>query len=110
MKKISFPIIGMHCASCAKLIERSVSKVPGVISCAVNYSSETGYVEVSNELEEKNIEKAVKEAGYKALITKNDSIAGASELKTQNLEQIKAEELQRLKTKEIGRASCRERV
>jgi Cu+-exporting ATPase len=101
MKKISFPIIGMHCASCAKLIERSVSKVPGVISCAVNYSSETGYVEVSNELEEKNIEKAVKEAGYKALITKNDSIAGASELKTQNLEQIKAEELQRLKTKVV---------
>ncbi|KKT81055.1 MAG: Copper-exporting ATPase [Candidatus Azambacteria bacterium GW2011_GWA1_44_9] len=39
MKK-SFPIIGMHCASCARLIEKKLNKTPGVIDAQVNYGSE----------------------------------------------------------------------
>ena len=41
---ISFPIIGMHCASCAKLIERQLKNMPGVLACAVNYGSEQASV------------------------------------------------------------------
>jgi copper chaperone CopZ len=44
--KKSFPIVGMHCASCAKLIEKSISKIPGIISSAVNYGSESATVEL----------------------------------------------------------------
>ena len=43
--KASFPIIGMHCASCAKLIERQLKKTPGVTEAAVNYGSEVAAVE-----------------------------------------------------------------
>lgn len=35
-----YPIIGMHCASCKMLIEKMVSKVPGVEEVSVNYAAE----------------------------------------------------------------------
>jgi len=41
---ISFPIVGMDCASCAKNIERVVKKVSGVQSVTVNYATEQGRV------------------------------------------------------------------
>ncbi len=37
-------ITGMHCASCAKIIEKSLSKVDGVVSAEVNYGTETAKV------------------------------------------------------------------
>jgi Cu+-exporting ATPase len=65
-QKKSFPIIGMHCASCAKLIEKRLSKVPGVISSSVNYGNETAYLELSSGVVmEKDIEKAIEGLGYK---------------------------------------------
>ena len=45
-RKVSFPIIGMHCASCAKLIERKLNKTPGVISSSVNYANEIASIKV----------------------------------------------------------------
>lgn len=66
--KKSYPIIGMHCASCAKLIERKLAKVSGVSTASVNYGNETAYVESNKDLTNE-VEKAVKELGY--LIGKN---------------------------------------
>ena len=83
--KKSFPIIGMHCASCAKLIEKSLSKVPGVKSASVNYASESAIVESDNEIGA-DIEKAVKNAGYRIGI---------------NVEEEKEKEFQKLKIKVI---------
>ncbi len=68
--KKSFPIVGMHCASCAKLIERSLSKVPGVTTSAVNYGSESAVVETSGDVSDNELKKAVESAGYKAIIGK----------------------------------------
>ncbi len=68
-KKQTFPIIGMHCASCAKLIEKSVSKVPGVISCSVNYGSESAVVDTEENVSEHQISKAIENAGYKAILS-----------------------------------------
>lgn len=42
---LRFPIVGMHCASCAKNIERVVKKLSGVQSVQVNYATERGRVE-----------------------------------------------------------------
>lgn len=42
---LAFPIVGMHCASCAKNIERVIKKLPGVQSVQVNYATERGRVE-----------------------------------------------------------------
>ncbi|MFZ1983858.1 MAG: heavy metal-associated domain-containing protein, partial [Desulfatitalea sp.] len=37
---ISLPITGMSCANCAANVERSLKKVPGVVTAAVNYATE----------------------------------------------------------------------
>lgn len=39
-----FPVKGMHCASCANIITRTLKKVPGVSSVEVNYGTETAKV------------------------------------------------------------------
>jgi Cu+-exporting ATPase len=88
MIKKSFPIVGMHCASCAKLIERSLSKIPGVISSSVNYASESAVAELQNEYVTENmLAKAVENAGYKAIFQE------------QLKEKEKEKELNKLKTK-----------
>ncbi len=38
------PVIGMHCASCANIIQRTLKKVDGVESCAVQYATEEAEV------------------------------------------------------------------
>lgn len=64
MPKKTFPIEGMHCASCANVIERSLKRVPGVISTSVNSVSEQATVEFNN-VSEKELVKAIELAGYK---------------------------------------------
>ncbi len=93
--KTSFPIIGMHCASCAKLIERSLKKTPGVTAAAVNYGSEQASVEFdegASTLEA--LGKAVESAGYKAVIAEEKG-KSPDELK----EEAKKAELVDLKRK-----------
>ncbi len=64
--KTSFPIIGMHCASCAKLIERSLKKTPGVTDANVNYGSEQASIEYDEtHCTIDSLTKSVESAGYK---------------------------------------------
>lgn len=70
VRKVSFPVIGMHCASCARLIERRLKRVPGVVSCSVNYASEQAVVEYTPEVGGKDLSDAVSELGYKAILEK----------------------------------------
>lgn len=63
--KKTYPIVGMHCASCAKLIERRLSKVPGVISANVNYGNEQAFVELGSGVGDNEIKSAVSSMGYK---------------------------------------------
>ncbi|WP_243359849.1 heavy metal translocating P-type ATPase [Fundidesulfovibrio terrae] len=41
MEKLTMPVKGMHCASCSSRIERTVGKMEGVESVAVNLAAET---------------------------------------------------------------------
>jgi Cu+-exporting ATPase len=67
--KESFPIIGMHCASCARLIEKKLIKTKGVMEATVNYASEQASVTYDQErCSKENIQSAVESAGYKTLI------------------------------------------
>lgn len=95
--KKSFPIVGMHCASCAKLLERGISKVPGVVSCAVNYGSESAMVEIEDGVSDKDLEKAVENIGYKAVFAKKNEEKTPEEIKDAE----KEKELKKLKTKVI---------
>lgn len=70
MKKEQYPIIGMHCASCKKLIEKMVSAVAGVSEVTVNYAAETMSVEYDEHgVALDTIVAAVQSAGGYELIT-----------------------------------------
>src|SRR3989344_649298 len=43
--KTTISISGMHCASCASVIERSLKKTRGVVNASVNYATEKASVE-----------------------------------------------------------------
>lgn len=69
MKKEQYPIMGMHCASCKKLIEKMVGKLNGVELVNVNYASETMQVSYDEtKVSLNNIAEAVKNAGGYELI------------------------------------------
>ena len=42
--KITLPIEGVHCASCALNIERSVEHLPGALKASVNFAKEEVFV------------------------------------------------------------------
>jgi Cu+-exporting ATPase len=93
--KKSFPIVGMHCASCAKLIERKLSRTQGVINSVVNYGSESATVEVDEKVTDDTLSNAVREAGYKAVFQDKNQESTPEEIK----EEAKKEELKKLKLK-----------
>ena len=43
-KRVNLSLFGMHCASCAGIIAKSLKKVPGVISANVNFAAEKASV------------------------------------------------------------------
>ena len=45
MEKVTVPIKGMHCASCALVIEKTLSKTEGVKEVKVNYGTEKASIE-----------------------------------------------------------------
>jgi len=83
----TLPIVGMHCASCAKLIEKSILKVPGVLSCSVNYGSESAVIDSESSVSEKDLAKAVEAAGYKAITS--DSNVTKEEEKKNEIKELK---------------------
>ena len=65
MKTLSFPITGMHCASCAANIQRKLGKTPGVVTANVNYANEQAVVELDEtQGSEKKVDEAVRSIGY----------------------------------------------
>jgi Cu+-exporting ATPase len=66
-KKIT--VDGMHCASCASNIERSLKKISGVESVAVSMMTRKAIVETDDKIEisDEDLKKAVSRAGYKTI-------------------------------------------
>ena len=65
IKKEILGIRGMHCASCAVTIERSIKKVPGIINAQVNFGTEKAVVDYDpNVANLSKITQAVKKVGY----------------------------------------------
>ncbi len=70
MTKAIYPIVGLHCASCKALIERFVSRLPGVASVNVNYAAEKMAVEYDEaEVSLEQLKATVAKAGSYQLIT-----------------------------------------
>jgi|LFRM01.2.fsa_nt_gb Cu+-exporting ATPase len=67
-REVVIPVMGMTCASCAKAVERAVSRLPGTIEVSVNYAAERAkvvYEPGKTRLSE--IRHAIEKAGYKPL-------------------------------------------
>src|SRR5680860_1256416 len=73
IEKKEFKIKGMHCASCALVIENSLEKMPEIKKADVNFATEKLYVEYDcDKCTDENIIKSVKEIGYEASVTTED--------------------------------------
>ncbi len=62
--KTSLTITGMTCATCSRTVERSLSKVDGVLFAAVNLATETAFVVSEREIPKEVLEEAVRKVGY----------------------------------------------
>ncbi|MFZ2189433.1 MAG: sulfite exporter TauE/SafE family protein [Candidatus Magasanikiibacteriota bacterium] len=78
MNKLNIPIQGMHCKSCEILVGEKIRQVPGVSDVKVNSKIGEAQVFFSGETpDEKLINKAVEDAGYK--LGKQDSLSWFSQ-------------------------------
>lgn len=62
--KKTLRITGMTCVNCAKIVEKSLSKVDGVRFAAVNLATNTAFVVLDRPVDEKLLIKAVEDVGY----------------------------------------------
>lgn len=67
-EKLNIQIEGMHCISCAKIIESTLKKLDGVKDCNVNLPLKSAYIEFDKDkINLKKIEKKIEEVGYKVI-------------------------------------------
>ena len=87
---VSFHVSGMHCASCASTIQRSLRKTAGVHEAAVNYANEQATVTFdAQKASEKDLTAAVKKVGYTPHFDSEESTDIAEEEREAELAQLK---------------------
>ncbi|OOH83718.1 mercury(II) reductase [Leptospirillum ferriphilum] len=77
MKNIAFQIQGMTCDHCARTVESTLRKVPGVSSASVSFSAGGGSAEVGDDLSLPALEQAVRQVGYRLIPA--DSVSSRTE-------------------------------
>ncbi len=66
-QRVNLSLIGMHCSSCANIIERNLKKVPGVNQANVNFAAEKAQITFDpSKAKMADLLGAVQKAGYKA--------------------------------------------
>jgi len=94
MEKTIIKIQGMHCASCATILNKALSKAEGVKNASVNFSTERASIEYEpKQTDEDKILRVIKSKGYQGFVLK--------EVDSQKEQKIKIEELRKLKSKLI---------
>ena len=59
----------MHCSSCATIINKALTKTPGIKEANVNFSSGKAYISFDeNKIKEEKILEIIKQKGYGATI------------------------------------------
>ena len=80
LRKMSFGVTGLSCASCVGRVERAVEKVPGVLDVTVNLGTEKATVEyLAGEVDLGTIERAIEGAGYGVIREEETSVEDAHE-------------------------------
>ncbi len=84
--KKTFSIKGMHCASCVKVLEKALAKVPGVNEANVNLATEKATVTYGSNVTDEHLESAVANVGYRAIL--NDEITHEDEEKKEKQKEL----------------------
>lgn len=66
-KRFTFGIEGMTCASCVRIVERSLKKMDGVHFVSINLGTEKGYVITDTDISFEDIKKRIDSTGYRAV-------------------------------------------
>jgi P-type Cu+ transporter len=76
--KLNVPVIGMHCASCAYTIEKTLKNSEGVLACEVNYGNDKAKLEIDPDITDLDkLSQKIKPLGY-TLATGSQSSAHPS--------------------------------
>ncbi len=70
---------GMHCSSCALIIERKLKKLDGVVSASVSLINQTATVVHNSSVQPNDIADTISKAGYKATLQNEQSYAKQEE-------------------------------
>ncbi len=74
MKKETYKIKGMHCASCSSIIEKTIKKVDGVHTVEVNYGTEAAKISYNDTKTNPNeLSKKIEPLGYSLVVGENHS-------------------------------------
>ena len=65
--RMSFRITGMTCTTCSRLVEKALSKIPGVSFASVNLSTESAFVIADKSVTFEMLKESVKKSGYDIL-------------------------------------------
>ena len=102
--KQTFPIKGMHCASCIRLLEKALGRVNGVKEANVNLATEKATVTYDDAIcTPEQMESAVSSVGYKTSLPSKDgkAMVKGEELDEDLEREEKQKELKRLRNKVI---------
>jgi Cu+-exporting ATPase len=95
--KIQINIVGMHCASCATLIEIALKKISGVSEANVNLATEKATVEFDDsKASVQDLVRAIERAGYKAIVDEDGIGHGGSGNSMENHAHHKEEETKKI--------------
>jgi Cu2+-exporting ATPase len=87
----SYPVTGMHCASCAARTEAFVRKLPGISSANVNYADTSMHVEfMPGEISPSEMKKAIQSLGYDIIIDEANSLELKEEAQKNYYKEIKS--------------------
>jgi len=102
MAKVIISISGMHCASCAVNIEKSLKKIDGVSEVNVNFASQRATIEFDpQKMSPPDLEKAINKIGYKAIKLEDSAfLRQESDLDPEQISRI--QEIKSLKIKFIS--------
>lgn len=79
---INFSVDGMHCSSCEKLITRELSEIKEIEDIKISHETGKGVIAASEKISSEAIKRAIKNAGYNAVIEnevledKEDTLVG----------------------------------
>lgn len=95
LRKESFPVTGMSCASCAARVDKTLNRQPGVSKATVNYATGTATVEYDGKMcSAEQLRQAVQAAGY-------DLLTSQEEATPEEVEQAHDERLRTLKLRTV---------